>query len=134
MPGGLIKLFGLFYKEDQIGFQCFANYTPTRKGRVHKMHFNRTVIHPDYVGLGLGIKLIEATSEIMKKDGYDVWGKFSSVPVAKALERSDNWKLINVQRFQGKPGGNMLRDSGFRNAVKTYSYHYEPRDGEKTEK
>lgn len=127
LPGGVIKLFGLFHKNDQIGFQCFANYTPCRKGDKMKMHSNRTVIHPDYVGLGLGMRLIELTSDIMHKDGFDVWAKFSSVPVAKAFEKSPNWKLINVMRFTAKSGGNMLRDSGFRNAVKTYSYHYEPK-------
>lgn len=127
LPGGHIKLFGLFSGNDQIGFQCFANYTPCRKNEVMKMHSNRTVIHPDYVGLGLGMRLIEKTSYIMLQSDYDVWAKFSSVPVAKAFEKSKNWKLINVARFVGKPGGNMLRSSGFRNAVKTYSYHFEPK-------
>ena len=127
LPGGHIKLFGLFFGDDQIGFQCFANYTPCRKGDVMKMHSNRTVIHPDYVGLGLGMRLIEETSHIMHKDGYDVWAKFSSVPVAKAFEKSKNWKLCNVARFTGTGGGTMLRDSGFRQAVKTYSYHFEPK-------
>jgi ABC-type Mn2+/Zn2+ transport system ATPase subunit len=125
LPGGHIKLFGLFHGNDQIGFQCFANYTPCRKGEVMKMHSNRTVIHPDYVGLGLGMRLIEETSHIMQKDGFDVWAKFSSVPVAKAFEKSKNWKLTSVQRFTPS-GGKDFRQTGFRNAVKTYSYHFEP--------
>jgi energy-coupling factor transporter ATP-binding protein EcfA2 len=126
LPGGVIKLFGLFHGNDQIGFQCFANYTPCRKGDKMKMHSNRTVIHPDYVGLGLGMRLIELTSHIMHKDGFDVWAKFSSVPVARAFEKSKNWKLCNVARFTGTGGGTMLRKAGFRQAVKTYSYHFEP--------
>jgi ABC-type Mn2+/Zn2+ transport system ATPase subunit len=132
LPGGVIKLFGLFYGNDQVGFQCFANYTPRRQGQKMKMHSNRTVIHPDYVGLGLGMKLIELTSKIMYDEDYDVWAKFSSVPVAKAFEKSSNWKLCDVKRFVGAPGGNMLRTSGFRNAVKTYSYHYEPLNANQT--
>lgn len=129
LPGGLIKLYGLFHNNDQVGFQCFANYTPNRQNQKIKMHSNRTVIHPDYVGLGLGMKLIELTSQLMLKDDYDVWAKFSSVPVAKAFEKSLNWKLCNVARFTPSSGGNMVRDTGFRNAVKTYSYHYEPQNG-----
>jgi energy-coupling factor transporter ATP-binding protein EcfA2 len=125
LPGGVIKLFGLFHGNDQIGFQCFANYTPCRKGDKMKMHSNRTVIHPDYVGLGLGMRLIELTSHIMHKDDFDVWAKFSSVPVARAFEKSKNWKLCNVSRFTPK-GGKDFRQTGFRNAVKTYSYHFEP--------
>ena len=127
LPGGRIELFGLFHGDNQIGFQCFANYTPRKAGQAMKMHSNRTVIHPDYVGLGLGMKLIELTSDIMHNDGYDVWAKFSSVPVAKAFERSENWKLISVRRFTPEPGQKMSRKSGVRNAVKTYSYHYEPK-------
>lgn len=125
LPGGHIKLFGLFHGEDQIGFQCFANYTPKRKGQTMKMHSNRTVIHPDYVGLGLGMKLIEITSRIMS-ESYDVWAKFSSVPVAKAFEKSNNWRLIDVKRFTNPGGGSIKRVTGYRNGIKTYSYHYEP--------
>lgn len=129
LPAGLIKLFGLFNGNDQIGFQCFANYTPKRKGQKIKMHSNRTVIHPDYVGLGLGMRLIETTSFVMKNDGYDVWAKFSSVPIAKAFEKSKNWKLCDVKRFTPKAGESMERKTGFRQAIKTYSYHFEPQDG-----
>jgi ABC-type dipeptide/oligopeptide/nickel transport system ATPase subunit len=128
LPGGIIKLFGLFHGDNQIGFQCFANYTPKRKtDKKMKMHSNRTVIHPDYVGLGLGMKLIEETSKIMADNEFDVWAKFSSVPVAKSFEKSNNWKLCDVQRFQAPAGGTMQRTSGFRQAIKTYSYHYEPK-------
>lgn len=128
LPGGHIRLFGLFHEENQIGFQCFANYVPPRKkDKRLKMHSNRTVIHPDYVGLGLGMKLIEETSAIMAKE-FDVYAKFSSVPVAKAFEKSKNWKLLSVLRFQPKPTEKLLRhDRGMRQGVKTYSYFYSPK-------
>jgi ABC-type Mn2+/Zn2+ transport system ATPase subunit len=127
LPGGLIKLYGLFHNNEKIGFQCFANYTPYKKalGEKIKMHSNRTVIHPDYVGLGLGMRLIEATSFLMRSAGYDVWAKFSSVPVAKAFDRSNNWSLKSVQRFTKGGTSSMQRNTGFRNAVKSYSYHFQ---------
>lgn len=132
LPCGIVKFFGLFHNNEQIGFQCFANYKPIIKGQPIMMHSNRTVVHPDYVGLGLGMRLIEATSAIMHAQGYDVWAKFSSVPVAKAFEKSDNWKLINVRRFSSKSGGNQERShsksgDGIRQAVKTYSYKFAPK-------
>jgi len=126
IPGGKTAFFGLFHQAEQIGFQCFANYTPHRdKMQKMQMHSNRTVIHPDYVGLGLGIKLINLTSQIMHNRGFDVRAKFSSVPVAKAFEKTKEWKLQTVQRFTGKPNIG-VRQTGFRNAVKTYSYSYRP--------
>lgn len=126
LPGGIVRFFGLFHNDEQIGFQCFANYVPHRNKRLKiQMHSNRTVIHPDYVGLGLGMRLINVTSEIVHKEGYDVRAKFSSVPVAKAFQKSDLWKILSVQRFTPKGTKNMGRGNrGLRNAVKTYSYKY----------
>lgn len=125
LPGGHIETFGLFHNDDQIGFQCFANYVPHRKGTIKKMHSNRTVIHPDYAGLGFGIKLINLCSKIMKDDGYDVMAKFSSTPVFKAMSKDPSWKLLKIDRkTKNVIGANMKRRAGFRESVKTYSFRY----------
>lgn len=127
VPGGKTAFFGLFHGDEQIGFQCFANYTPhSDKRKKMQMHSNRTVIHPDYVGLGLGIKVINITSQIMHDRGFDVRAKFSSAPVARAFEKTLEWKLQSVQRFTAPGNGDTCRATGFRNAVKTYSYAYRP--------
>ena len=130
LPGGRIETFGLFCGDNQIGFQCFANYVP-RRSKMERMimHSNRTVLHPDYQGLGLGIKLINATSQIMHEQGYKIMAKFSSVPVYKAMIRDNKWKLLDV-KTQVKNTiveGNMLRRGGFREKVKTYSLVYRPK-------
>jgi len=126
LPGGRIHLFGLFEKENQIGFQCFANYVPTRKNKVEIFHSNRTVIHPDYAGMGLGIKLINETSKIMDKTGVRVMAKFSSTPIYKSMIKNPNWKLKEIKRQIGKTnvGRNMSKKSGFRENIKTYSFEY----------
>lgn len=128
LPGGIIKTFGLFHGRDQIGFQCFANYVPKRP-EMEKMimHSNRTVIHPDYAGLGMGIHLINKTSKLMTDQNFKVMAKFSSTPVYKAMSKySDLWKLKEVKTQIGKMnvGGNMLRREGFRENVKTYSFEF----------
>lgn len=106
MPGGHIETFGLFSGNEQIGFQCFANYVPTRKGETRKMHFNRTVIHPYYVGLGLGALLINETSRLMAERGYEVMAKFSSVPVKRALDKHcDKWRIIAIDRAMKQRSG-----------------------------
>lgn len=128
LPGGKNYYFGLFNESNQIGFICFSNYVPLKKG--HKMiyHFNRTVIHPDYAGMGLGILLINETSKIMKKNhDYKLMGKFSSVPVAKSmLKHKTLWKLCEIKRQQGKiiVGGSITRKHGYRENIKTYSFEY----------
>lgn len=127
LPGGATETFGLFKGDEQVGFQCFANYVPHKPGTAMKMHFNRTVIHPDYVGFGLGARFINATSEIMSRRGFEVMAKFSSAPVKRALDKhADKWRLISIDRQITKtaPTGNMIRAGGFREQVKTYSYRY----------
>ena len=125
LPCGIVRFFGLFHEGDQVGFQCFANYVPIkdRKQKI-KMHSNRTVIHPDYVGLGLGIKLINETSKIMFFEGHEVYAKFSSSPIFAAMRQDKNWVLLGVQRFSSKATGNMTRKTRFRDEVKTYSFKY----------
>lgn len=124
LPGGHIEVFGLFLGDDQIGFQCFANYVPWMdKTKPKKMHFNRTVVHPDFIGLGLGVRLINETSKIMKGGGYDVRTKFSSTPVYKALCNYPNlWRLTAVERALKGRGASL--DNSNRKKVKTYSYKY----------
>lgn len=126
LPGGATRYYGLFHGEEQIGFQCFANYVPHRPGTVMQMHSNRTVIHPDYAGLGLGIRLISATSLLMARAGFDVRAKYSSTPVYLAMKKYPWWKLQAIMRDTPEPGGNMDRKSGFRKHVKCYSYKFVP--------
>lgn len=128
LPGGHIKTYGIFHGANQIGFQCFANYVAHKnKDEPMIMHSNRTVIHPDYAGLGLGILVINATSELVRKQGYRVMAKFSSTPIYKSFLRyPDKWRLTEVRTQVGKMpvGKNMMRQSGFRENVKTYSFEW----------
>jgi ABC-type dipeptide/oligopeptide/nickel transport system ATPase subunit len=125
LPGGKIYTFGLFYENQQIGFQCFANYVPTRKNDIPIYHFNRTVIHPDYVGLGLGLKMINETSKYMKnKYNYKIMGKFSSVPVFKALKKDVKWKLVDYGYQTPEMAINGKKRASLRQKVKWYSFAY----------
>jgi ABC-type lipoprotein export system ATPase subunit len=128
LPGGKLYLYGLFHGDNQIGFQCFANYVPHRTGTKIIYHSNRTVIHPDYNGLGLGIKIINETSKLLiNKINCRIMAKFSSTPVFKAMIKQSNWIFLGEKRLMGsmQKGANMLRGSGFREkGVKTYNFEY----------
>lgn len=126
LPGGFIKTFGIFNGENQIGFQCFANYVPDVKNKKRVMHSNRVVIHPDYSGLGLGIKMVNTCAEIMKKENYKVMAKFSSIPMLKSRIKDKKWKLKKIDRLIGKmqTGSSMDRKGGFRENIKTYSFEF----------
>jgi ABC-type dipeptide/oligopeptide/nickel transport system ATPase subunit len=126
-PGGYTRVFGLFHGEEQIGFQCFANYVPHRKGTRMKLHSNRVVIHPDYCGFGLGLRMTDACAQKLCDEGFEVYAKFSSVPMYQSRIKSRNWRLEKVMRHHKiVVGGNMLRKTGFRTDVKTYSFKFLP--------
>ena len=132
LPVGKLYLYGLFCNDNQIGFQCFANYVSHRKNTKIIYHSNRTVIHPDYAGLGLGILIINKTSELMmNKPNVIVMAKFSSTPVYEAMVKQKCWKLKSISRdLKTKPFGGCLRGSesssakSFRTKIKTYSFLY----------
>lgn len=133
--GGRVHHFGLFKDSDQIGTNCLANYVPwTDKTKPMIVHVSRTVIHPDYAGMGLGIKLDNAVSRYGKYElGYRVLAKFSSIPFYKMMVKDSNWRLIKVDRQIGKTRhgkmGRTLKEksrttSSFRENVKTYTFEY----------
>jgi ABC-type dipeptide/oligopeptide/nickel transport system ATPase subunit len=132
LPGGKIYLYGLFHGDNQIGFQCFANYTPHKKGTKIIYHSNRTVIHPDYNGLGLGIKLINETSKhLYNKIECKIMAKFSAMPIFKAMKKQKQWIFLGEKRLMGKmkTGGSASRgfatNKGFRDCgVKTFHFEF----------
>jgi energy-coupling factor transporter ATP-binding protein EcfA2 len=126
-PGGYTRTYGMFVDGNQIGFQCFANYVPHRKGTKMILHSNRVVIHPDYCGFGLGLRMTDACSEVLAQEGYEIYAKFSSVPMFNARKKSNKWKLMDVMRHHKiVVGGNMKRKEGFRKDVKTWSFKFVP--------
>lgn len=138
LPGGKIYTYGLFHNGEQVGFQCFANYIPTRKGKMPIYHSNRTVIHPDYAGLGLGLKMINACSKLLReKYGYEIRATFSSIPLYKArMKDKVNWKLTKVARVVGKTRNSKMpvkksytfnrlnNTKSFRSNVKIFTFKY----------
>ena len=125
LPGGFIKTYGLYHNGDQIGFQCFAEYTPWgNKNKKRLLHSNRVVLNPDYVGFGLGIKMVNAASQLLYEEGYNIMTKLSSIPMYKAHLRDDKWMLRDVGLNTQKAGKNITRKTGYRKHVKWWSFVY----------
>ncbi len=125
IPGGKNYFYGLFYGGEQVGICNFSNYVPKKKNKQLIMHSNRVVIHPDYIGFGLGIKLVEAAcDDLLKRLDCVIYAKFSSVPMYKSRMKNKKWKLLNVKRdlkvgkFYGK------KRESIRHKVKTFTFRY----------
>jgi len=129
IPGGLNYFYGLFYNNNQIGFLCFSNYVPKKKGTIAIFHSNRVVIHPDYTGLGIGIKFINKCCEHFKqKYNYKIYAKLSARPLINSrLKDKNNWRLINITNNQNSSHMNKITkffSYNKRTNVKTYSFIY----------
>lgn len=123
LPGGKIYCFGLFEGLNQIGFGCYAAYII---GNHTTFFSNRVVIHPDYAGLGLGLKFINETAKIMVMRGFKVKTKFSSLPLHKARQKDPLWILKSVNKDFKSPsfGKYSSREKQFRTKVVSYSYDF----------
>lgn len=131
LPGGATFQYGLFNSDKQIGFIAYSNYVPDIKGKKRIYHFNRIVIHPDYQGLGLGLKFINETAALMFcNHKCRIMGKFSSIPTYKSLIKSNYWKFLSVKRLFGKMKSSLIsrkdnRSGGFRECgIKTFHFEY----------
>jgi len=121
-------LFGLFNGKNQIGFIAYSNYVPyTKKQKACNkkmiLHANRIVIHPDYAGLGLGLHLATETAKILAKR-YDIRCKFSSAPMYHAMKKSQDWRILLLERNIKPVRVSIKRKTGFRLKVKTYTFSY----------
>jgi GNAT superfamily N-acetyltransferase len=126
LPGGLNFYFGLFLNGEQIGFQAYSEYVPRHIERKNKiiLHSNRVVVHPDYVGLGLGMKLVDATAHEMNQRGFRIMAKFSSIPMFKSRSKNPKWVFLGSDCFTPPAGGNMIRKTSFRQQVQFFRFEY----------
>jgi len=122
LPGGKIFTFGLFHNSEQIGFTCFAAYII---GDQNTYFTNRTTIHPDFCGLGIGINFTNETSKIMVQRGYKIKSKASSIPMYKSRSKSPLWKLTKVNKNIAKlPAGKIAHDNDRAKAMRRLSVTY----------
>ena len=102
LPPGFSICYGLFHNGSQIGFTAFSNYVPYSQlkrlnGERMVLHSNRLVIHPDYCGFGLGVKLATETAKLLYPK-YEIRAKFSSIAMYKSRIKNPNWKLVDISR------------------------------------
>lgn len=118
------RCFGLYDKDKIIGF-CGVLHQP--HGQVKNLkRCSRLVILPDYQGIGLGTKFLNAVAQHYKSMGY----KFSIVTSAKnmiaALRKSDKWCMIRygVNKCSSSKNAIDHNRASMRKYCKTASFMY----------
>lgn len=116
----------------KVGFCNFMNYVPKRKGRDFIFHANRIVIHPDYVGFGLGLKMTNLSADMVRKmhPRSKIYIKFSSKPMLRACMKDPKWRFVkeenNLKLAKSTLGrfAQSIKKSGLRYKVKTFTFSY----------
>jgi ABC-type dipeptide/oligopeptide/nickel transport system ATPase subunit len=129
LPGGKLYTFGLFRGEDQVGFICFACYSMVDR---KLYHFNRAVVHPDFVGLGLGAKFATECSKIMNSRGFRIKSKFTSPAMYRHLKNHPNWRCMKIESIVTRADSSPVKvnkkittkEAAARNASKLWGVRY----------
>lgn len=82
---------------------------PMRKGwkRVHRL-----VVLPDYQGVGVGVRFINAVSGIIAGEGFNVNLTTTTPALVGALKRSQDWSLVRKGVTEDAGGWSRLKGSG----------------------
>lgn len=92
-PGA--RCFGGYVGDDAVAFETCAVF-PHPKAR-DIMQSSRTIVLPDWQGLGIGNLMIEFAGEWAAINGYRLHGTAAHPVVARHFARSPRWKLLPKQ-------------------------------------
>ena len=81
---------------------------------------------PDYQGIGIGTKFLNAIAELYAEQGYEFSIVTSAKNLAHSLIKSEKWILCrhSASSYAGKNGKINTKDSTTRTNCKTFSFFY----------
>lgn len=118
------QCYGLYDDNEIIGFLAVLHQPHGKTKNLKRC--SRLVILPDYQGIGLGTKFLNAIAERYKKQEY----QFSIVTSAKnminALNKSDKWQMTRYSTNKCSSDKNAIdyKRKSMRNNCKTASFIY----------
>jgi predicted GNAT family acetyltransferase len=92
-----------FINGEPVAF-CAVLHQPNSRVKNLK-RISRTVVRPDYQGIGIGFKLNSFVAEYYTRKGFKVTATTSSPALIHARERSPNWKLFRQGRVNAPKTG-----------------------------
>lgn len=86
-----------FWEDRPIAFSCWFN-SMTRSRRKGDMREHRTVVLPDFQGVGIGNRLSEFCASIFQGAGYRAFSTTSHPAVIHSRSKSPLWKRLRLSR------------------------------------
>lgn len=88
--------FVMFANDKLCGFTSAIHFPHPNNSKIKREH--RTVILPDYQGIGLGSILSEFVANYYTSNGFDYISVTSNPAFIKARQKSDKWALTRTGR------------------------------------
>lgn len=114
--------FSAFIDDTPVAFSAWIHHFGKTKGKIKRAH--RTVVMPDYQGLGIGGKLTDAIAQYWIENGFRACTRLSHPSLINARINSPLWKLkskgMQSTRNISKKRGEIKSSIG-RN---TYTFEY----------
>ena len=110
------------WNEKPVGICAVINQP--RKGCTNGFALSRTVVLPDFQGLGLGVKISEFCSAIFKGIGGKVYTKTIHPALGEYRENSDNWRPTSMNG-KVRHKSSKKSDTSAKNRLERPSYCHE---------
>ena len=111
--------YGCYDGDEIIGFTAVLHFPHPKKPNMKKIH--RTVVLPDYQGIGIGTKFVNIIAEMYHQQGFEFFRVMSAKNVIGALTKSPLWRAARY--CVEKPSKSGLLGPNVRK-VKTASFVY----------
>lgn len=116
-------VFVAFVDGHLAGFTSYLPFPHPRKKNFKRLH--RTVVFPDYQGIGVARAMTEVVVRSLHNAGYGVISTTSNPARLAYYKRSPDWRCTNIGRCLTKVGNISLKNQSGRNRI-TASFEYAP--------
>lgn len=93
------KCFVCTYNDRPVGFTSVLHFPHPSAKNIKRGH--RTVVLPDFQGVGIGNKMVESVASFMTRLGYRYTSVTSNIAMIKHRAKSELWKLKSHDRKRG---------------------------------
>lgn len=105
------KCFAAFYHDEPVAFSAWF-HRMTRKRQAQDMREHRTVVLPDYQGIGIGNRLSELCASIFTGLGGRAFSVTSHPAMIRYRAASPNWRTVRFGMVPPQGSTGVIKSSG----------------------